>query len=56
MKKIIAVTHGDGCGLEVVEEGIKILKAISEYSDFDFDFINAPAGGKVWKDCGESLP
>ncbi|MFX1503562.1 MAG: isocitrate/isopropylmalate dehydrogenase family protein [Promethearchaeota archaeon] len=56
MKKKIAVTHGDGCGLEVVEEGIKILKAISEYSDFDFEFINAPAGGNVWKKSGESLP
>ncbi|MFW9988349.1 MAG: isocitrate/isopropylmalate dehydrogenase family protein [Candidatus Odinarchaeota archaeon] len=32
------------------------LDPVSHVLYFDFDFINAPAGGKVWKDCGESLP
>ncbi|GAF85876.1 unnamed protein product, partial [marine sediment metagenome] len=29
MKKTIAITRGDGCGPEVVNEGIKILKTVS---------------------------
>jgi 3-isopropylmalate dehydrogenase len=56
MKKTIAITKGDGIGPEVVEEGIKILKIITEYSDFEFIFTEAPAGGRVYKDCGDNLP
>ena len=36
MKKIIAVTKGDGCGPEVVNEDIKILNTIAEYSNYDW--------------------
>ena len=56
MKKIIAITRGDGCGPEVVNEGIKILEIVSEFTDFDFEFIDAPAGGEVWKEFGTNLP
>jgi 3-isopropylmalate dehydrogenase len=56
MKKIISVTEGDGVGKEVVPEGIKILKIIDEYTEFDFEFQEAPAGGAIWKKYGESLP
>ena len=56
MKKIIAITRGDGCGPEVVNEGIKILKIVSEFTDYDFDFKDAPAGGEVWKEFGTNLP
>ena len=56
MKKIIAITRGDGCGPEVVNEGIKILKIVSEFTDYDFEFKNAPAGGEVWKEFGTNLP
>ena len=56
MKKIIAFTEGDGVGKEVIPEGIKILKIIDEYTDFEFEFKEAPAGGAVWKKHGESLP
>jgi 3-isopropylmalate dehydrogenase len=56
MKKIISVTKGDGIGPEVVEEGLKILKVISQYSEFEFEFHEAPAGGAIWKQFGESLP
>ena len=56
MKKIIAITRGDGCGPEVVNEGIKILKIISKFTDYDFDFKDAPAGGGVWKEFGTNLP
>jgi len=56
MKKIIAITRGDGCGPEVVNEGIKILKIVSEFTDYDFEFKDAPAGGEVWKKYGTNLP
>jgi len=56
MKKIIAITKGDGVGPEVVDEGIKILNIVSKYSDFDFELQEAPAGGNVWKSYGNNLP
>ncbi len=56
MKKTIAITRGDGCGPEVVNEGIKILKIVSEFTDYDFEFRDAPAGGEVWKKYGTNLP
>jgi 3-isopropylmalate dehydrogenase len=56
MKKVIAITRGDGCGPEVVNEGIKILKIISEFTDYEFEFKDAPAGGEVWKKYGTNLP
>lgn len=56
MKAKISITKGDGIGPEVVEEGIKILKTIDQYSDLNISFKEAPAGGKVWKETGESLP
>jgi 3-isopropylmalate dehydrogenase len=56
LKKSIAYCSGDGIGPEVVKEGLKILKLISDYSDFDFTFKEAPAGGAVYKKYGKSLP
>ncbi|MFX1276752.1 MAG: isocitrate/isopropylmalate dehydrogenase family protein [Promethearchaeota archaeon] len=56
MKKIISITKGDGIGPEVVDEGIKILKIIENYTELEFEFQEAIAGGLVWKEYGESLP
>ena len=56
MKKDIAITKGDGVGPEVVEEGLKVLNVISEYTEFEFEFQEALAGGDVWKQFGHSLP
>ena len=56
MKKRIAYCGGDGVGPEVVGEGLKTLKVISDYSDFEFEFKEAPAGGNVYKKLGKSLP
>jgi len=55
-KKKIAIIKGDGVGPEVVNEGLKILKIINEYSDLNMKFNEAPAGGFVYKTYGESLP
>jgi 3-isopropylmalate dehydrogenase len=56
MKKIIAITKGDGVGPEVTDEGIKILKTISKYTDFELEFEEAPAGATIYKKYGKSLP
>ncbi|NHJ23789.1 MAG: 3-isopropylmalate dehydrogenase [Candidatus Lokiarchaeota archaeon] len=56
MKKIIAVSKGDGIGPEIVTEGVKVLDTISKYTDFEFELKDAPAGGEVWKKHGENLP
>jgi len=56
MKKTIAITRGDGVGPEVVEEGVKILKIIAQYTDYEFTFVDAPAGGSVYKEYGDNLP
>jgi len=54
--KKIAIIKGDGVGPEVVNEGLKILKIVNEYSDLELEFRDAPAGGAVYKAHGESLP
>ncbi len=56
MKKNIAITPGDGVGREVVPEGVKVLKIIADYTELDFEYREAPAGGMIWKEHGESLP
>jgi len=56
MKKTIAITKGDGVGQEVVPEGVKILKVINDYTELELEFTEAPAGGAIWKESGDSLP
>ncbi len=55
-EKIIAITRGDGVGPEVVNEGLKILKIVAEFTEFSFEFRDAPAGGEIYKKYGENLP
>ena len=56
MKKVISYCKGDGVGIEVVDEGLKVLKIINNYTEFEFEFQEAPAGGAIWKRYGDSLP
>ena len=56
MKKKIAIARGDGIGPEVVAEGIKIMKTLQKYSDYQFDFVETPLGGQVLIDTGTNLP
>ncbi len=56
MKKIISVCRGDGVGPEVVNEGVKVLEIVSGYTELNFEFKEAPAGGEVWKKFGSNLP
>jgi 3-isopropylmalate dehydrogenase len=56
MKKKIAIAKGDGIGPDVVNEGLKIMDTIAKFSDYQFEYIETPMGGNVWKEFGTSLP
>lgn len=52
----IAVMPGDGTGPEVVNEGIKVLKAASEKYGVKLNFNFYDFGGERYKKTGETLP
>ncbi|HOO55438.1 MAG TPA: 3-isopropylmalate dehydrogenase [bacterium] len=52
----IAVIPGDGTGPEVVEEGIKVLKAVADVEDVKFEFQYFDFGGDRYLATGEVLP
>lgn len=51
----IAVVGGDGTGPEVVAEGIKVLNAVAEKSDFSLQYTDFNIGGEHYKATGEIL-
>ncbi len=51
----IAVLPGDGIGPEIVEQGIKVLKAISERFDVNFDYEYGLIGGAAIDEHGVPL-
>jgi 3-isopropylmalate dehydrogenase len=52
----IAVIPGDGTGPEVVAEGLKALKAVSQKCDVEFDFKEFHLGGEQYLENGTLLP
>jgi len=52
----IAVIPGDGTGPEVVNEGLKVLKAISEKCNFKYETVNYDFGGARYLRTNEVLP
>jgi 3-isopropylmalate dehydrogenase len=52
----ISVIPGDGTGPEVVAEGIKILKTVSEKIGFSLNFNHYDLGGEHYMASGEILP
>ena len=52
----IAVIRGDGIGIEVVEEGIKVLQAVSKNNDFKFNFTEFPWSSDFYKNHGVMMP
>jgi 3-isopropylmalate dehydrogenase len=52
----IAVIPGDGTGPEVVAEGLKCLKAVSEKVGFTYELVHYDFGGERYKRTGETLP
>lgn len=52
----IAVLPGDGTGPEVINEGVKVLKAAGEKEGIDFSFTYFNWGGDNYLETGVTLP
>ena len=52
----IAVIRGDGIGIEVVEEGIKVLEQVSRNHNFEFKFKEFPWSSEYYKSNGTMMP
>ena len=52
----LAVIAGDGIGPEVVNEGLKVLDAVSKKYDLTFNKTLYELGAKFWHKTGETLP
>lgn len=56
MKKTIAVLEGDGIGPEIVDEGIKVLKAVEHQYGHTFHLNYAPFGAQAYFTHGSPFP
>lgn len=52
----IAVLPGDGIGVEIVPEAVKVLQAVGKKFGLEFEFNEAPVGGAAYDICGNPLP
>jgi len=52
----IAVFPGDGIGVEVIREALKVLSVISESSGASFDLTHGLIGGAAYDDLGTPFP
>ena len=52
----IGVIPGDGTGPEVVAEGLKVLKAVAEKMNIQYNLIHYDFGGERYLKTGETLP
>ena len=56
MKHNIAVLPGDGIGPEIVEQAIKVLKAVALKYRHEFNFEEAPVGATAIDQTGDPYP
>ena len=52
----IAVIPGDGIGVEITSQALKVLEKISKKYETKFDFVELKAGGSAIDDYGQALP
>ena len=52
----IAVIRGDGIGVEVMEEGLKVLNVIADRYDIKWDFVEFPWGSDYYFKHGHMMP
>ena len=55
-KKRIAIIRGDGIGVEVIEEGLKVLCAMEDRARLGFEFTEFPWGSDYYLDHGAMMP
>lgn len=51
----VAVIPGDGVGVEVTAEAVKVLEAAARAFDFQIELQHFALGGQHWRDTGEVL-
>ena len=56
MTKKIAVLPGDGIGIEIVAEAIKVIELLKSGFGLDIEYETAPIGGAGYDAAGEPLP
>ena len=56
MKKRIALIPGDGIGPEIVDGAVKVLDALCDKFNHEFEYITVDAGGVAIDKYGEPLP
>jgi 3-isopropylmalate dehydrogenase len=54
-KTKVALIKGDGVGKEVLPEAKKILSTIETLTDYQFTYLEVPAGAEVWRSSGISI-
>jgi len=52
----IAVLPGDGIGPEIIEQSIRVLKAVEDRFNHKFEFTYGLIGAAAMDDCGEPFP
>ncbi len=52
----IAAIPGDGTGSEVINEGLKVIKAVSKIENFNYETVHYDLGGARFLKTGEVLP
>ena len=52
----IAVIRGDGVGVEVIEEGLKVLRAVGRLYEIDSNFVEHPWGSDYYLEHAEMMP
>ena len=56
MSKKIAVLPGDGIGIEIVAQAVKVLDCLNKDFGLDIEMEQGLVGGSAYDDCGSPLP
>ena len=48
--------RGDGVGVEVIEEGLKVLQAIADDNDIEWNFSEFPWSSEYYIKNGQMMP
>ncbi len=55
MQARIVVMPGDGIGLEIVPQGVKVLDAVAKRFGHQFDYLPVKIGYRAWRDRGIAI-
>ena len=52
----VVMLPGDGTGIDVSQEALRVLRTIEEHHEFSFNIDEIPCGGKYYLDTGRDWP